>query len=334
MTQDKTQDIRLDDNTVISRRDAVMGLATVATGMALASDASAQATGQPRGAGQDKSPSSLVSSEWLEKHLDDPDLRIIEVGSGADNKAYGEGHVPGAQWVYWKAACWHPTNRDFVSPDAMARMFGRMGIGPRSTVVLYGNVPVQYGTYAFWAFTMAGHANLRFLDGGRKKWLQEKRPLAVNVPRFSPVDYPTPTGDGSMRVGRRNVREHLGQPQRLLIDYRSPEEYTGKRVIDYSFAFDHGAERFGRIPGAVHLPFTQLLNPDDSYKSPEQLRQVYAAARIAPEKYEDVVGYCRLSHRATMGWFALTHILGHRNVKIYDGSWTEWGSIVGYPIEL
>jgi thiosulfate/3-mercaptopyruvate sulfurtransferase len=136
-----------------------------------------------------------------------------------------------------------------------------------------------------------------------------------------------------MRVGRRNVRDRLGQPRRLLLDLRSPEEYSGERVSDYSFPVDYGAERTGRIPGAIHLYFKELLNEDDSFKSPDQLRRVFAAAGVTPEKFDDVVCYCRLSHRATIAWVALGHILGHGNIKIYDGSWTEWGSIVGYPIE-
>ena len=254
--------------------------------------------------------SSLVSTEWLQDHLADPDLRIVEVCSLRDDKVYHEGHIPGA----------------------MAKLFASMGIGPQSTVVLYGD-PVQYGSYAFWAFTMAGHKNLRLLDGGRRKWVNEKRPLSRNVPRFPAVAYPEPKGTSAMRVGRRDVRDHLGQPRRLLLDVRSPEEYTGKRVSEYSFAVDHGAERTGRIPGAVHLYFKELLNEDDSFKSPEQLRDVLAMAGVKPENFDDIVCYCRLSHRATIAWIALSEILGYPKAKIYDGSWTEWGSIVGYPIE-
>ena len=276
--------------------------------------------------------SPLVSTAWLEDHLADPDLRLIEVCNVRDDKTYREGHIPGAQWLFWKSSCWHETDRDFVTPAALAKLFGGLGIGPQSTVVLYGD-PVQYGSYAFWAFTMAGHANLKLLDGGRRKWVLEKRPLTQTVPRFPALAYPAPPPNASMRVGRDNVRDHLRQPQRLLIDLRSPEEYSGERVSEYSFKVDHGAERTGRIPGAVHLYFKELLNEDDSFKSPGELRQVLAAANVTPEKYDDVVCYCRLSHRATIGWIALGQILGHNNIKIYDGSWTEWGSIVGFPIE-
>ncbi|HMB48764.1 MAG TPA: sulfurtransferase [Afifellaceae bacterium] len=277
-------------------------------------------------------PSPLVTTEWLEEHLADPDLRIIEVCSLTDDRAYHEGHVPGAMWLNWKAACWQETDRDFITPDGLARLFGGLGIGPDSTVVLYGD-PVQYGSYAFWAFTMAGHADLRLLDGGRGKWLAEGRPLTQNVPRFAARDYPAPKGTASMRVGRRDVLENLDKPGRLLLDVRSPEEYTGKRVSEYSFPVDHGAERTGRIPGAAHLYFRELLNADDSFKTPDELRGVLASAGIKPEEYDEIVCYCRLSHRATIAWLALTDILGYPNARIYDGSWTEWGSIVGYPIE-
>ena len=175
---------------------------------------------------------------------------------------------------------------------------------------------------------------LKLLDGGRRKWVMEGRPLSQSVQRLPPVAYPPPpAGVTSMRVGRDEVRAHLREPKRLLLDLRSPEEYSGKRVADYSFKVDHGAERGGRIPGAVHLYFKDLLNEDDLFKSPVQIHGALTAAGVRPEKFDEIVCYCRLSHRATIGWLALGEILGLRNVKIYDGSWTEWGSIVGFPIE-
>jgi thiosulfate/3-mercaptopyruvate sulfurtransferase len=276
--------------------------------------------------------SPVVSADWLQEHLGDPDIRVLEICNVNEPASYCDGHVPGAAWLFWKTACWHESDRELVSPEAMAKLFGKLGIGPDTTVVLYGE-PVQYGTYAYWAFTMAGHKKLKVLDGGRKKWLAEKRPLSRTVPSVAPVDYPVPTPDASMRVGRDEVKAHLKHGHRLLLDVRSPEEYAGKRVAEYTAAFDHGAERTGRIPGARHFYFREVLNDDDSFKTPDEIRKALAAGGVAPEKFEDVVCYCRLSHRATLVWVALAGILGHDNIKIYDGSWTEWGSIVGFPVE-
>lgn len=214
----------------------------------------------------------------------------------------------------------------------MAKNFGALGIAPGDTLVLYGD-PVQYGTYAYWAFTMAGHRDIKVVDGSRKRWLAEGRQMTTEVVKRAPVAYPVPSGDSSMRVGRRNVRDKLKTPGRILLDVRSDEEYTGKRVIEYSSAFDHGAERFGRIPGAVNMYFRQIANDDDTYKPAADIQSALAKAGIPAGTKDEIVVYCRLSHRATFVWFAMTHILGMKNVKIYDGSWTEWGSIVGYPIE-
>jgi len=275
--------------------------------------------------------SPLVSPAWLQEHLEDPTVRIVEISSTPDKVRYREGHVSGALGFYWKDLCWHETDREFISPATLARRLGAVGVRPTDTVVLYGD-PVQYGTYAFWTFTMAGHPQLRLLDGTRTKWIQEGRPLVRDIPRFATADYPPQQGDASMRVGRDEVRAGLGQAGRLLLDVRSPEEYSGERVMEYPH-FDHGAERAGRIPGAVHLYYKSLLNGDDSYKAPSEIRSLLERVGAAPTKVAEIVCYCRLSHRATLVWVAMKHLLGYGNVKIYDGSWTEWGSIVGFPVE-
>ncbi len=277
-------------------------------------------------------PTPFVSAAWLADHIDDPHIRVVEIGSSTDDGDYRTGHIPGAIWLNWKAACWHDTDRQFVTPEAMAALFGRLGIGPDTILVLYGD-PIQYGSYAYWAFTMAGHRKIRLLDGGRNKWRAEGRVLSRDSRTSPAVSYPVPTADQSMRVGRRDVREHIGRPNRLLLDVRSPEEFSGERVIDHSAEFDHGAERGGHIPGARHLYFREFLEDDDTIKSAEEIRACFKGAGIDPENYDEVVCYCRLSHRATMAWLSLSQVLGHSNVRIYDGSWTEWGSIVGYPIE-
>jgi thiosulfate/3-mercaptopyruvate sulfurtransferase len=274
--------------------------------------------------------SALVSGEWLATRLDAPGVRVIEIASANDETAYRRGHIPGAVWWYWKAALWHDTDREFPTPEAMGRRLGLIGATPETTVVLYGDL-VQYGTYAFWVLSMCGHADVRILDGTKTRWVADGRPLSTETHRPAPVEYRPRSGEVSSRIGRDEVRAGLGRPDRLLLDARSPEEYRGERVMPLPF-FDHGAERTGRIPGAVHLYYRQLLNEDDTFKSPEELRSVLRTRGASPDG-GDIVVYCRLSHRATLVWFAMCHLLGYRNVRIYDGSWTEWGSIVGFPVE-
>ncbi len=275
--------------------------------------------------------SPMVDTAWLAEHLDDPGVRIIEVESDPEGKAYDEGHIPGAIRWFWKDLCWHDTDRQFVTPDELAKRLGAAGIGDKTTLVLYGD-PVQYGNYAFWALKMAGHADLRLLDGARGKWLADGREFTTDVPAYEPVGYTPGMPDQSMRLGREAVRERLGDPGRFLLDVRTPEEYSGERVMEYG-KFDHGAERGGRIPGARHLFFKELLNDDDTYRSADELSAKLREAGADPDDVDEIVVYCRLSHRATLAWTAMALILGWENVKIYDGSWTEWGSIVGFPVE-
>jgi thiosulfate/3-mercaptopyruvate sulfurtransferase len=274
--------------------------------------------------------SPLVSCSWLAERLGDPNVRVIEVSSAMEDTAYRAGHIPGAAWWHWKSALWHPTDREFVSSEAMAEQLAALGIEPDTTIVLYGR-PVQFGTYAFWVLTMCGHRDVRLLDGGITRWNIEGRPLSTEMPAFKPTRYAAMPSDMSCRIGRDEVRAGLGKQDRVLLDVRTPEEYSGERVTGPG-GFDHGAERAGRIPGAVHLFFRELLNEDDTFKDPQTLRSLLAATGIRDEK-QDTVVYCRLSHRASLAWFAMHCLLGHENVKVYDGSWTEWGSIVGFPVE-
>ena len=276
--------------------------------------------------------SPIISTEWLTDRLLEPSIKVIEVSAKKSEEAdYAESHIPGAINFWWKDLCWHETDRQFVTPEQLAQRLGEVGISDEDRLVLYGE-PVQYGTYAFWALTMAGHPNLLVLDGGRTKWLAEDQPITSSVPETEPVDYEVQAPKDWMRLGRDNIRDNLGKGRRLLLDMRSPEEYSGERVLEFG-QFDHGAERGGHIPGARHLFFKELINEDDTFKSADELKAKFDAAGVDPDKVDEIVCYCRLSHRATLAWTAMTFILGYEGVKIYDGSWTEWGSIVGFPVE-
>lgn len=274
--------------------------------------------------------SPLVSTAWLSEHLLDPSIRVIEVSREEVDPAYDKGHIPGAVWWQWKAALWHESDREFPAPEEMAARLGRIGVSPETTVVIYGD-PVQYGTYAFWVLTMCGHRRLKLLDGGRKGWLKEGRPTTREVLGLPPVDYSAGQGDSSSRIGRDEILEGLSRAGRFLLDVRTPAEYKGERVRGQDP--DHGAERAGRIPGAAHLFFRHLLNENDTFKPAEELTSILKEVGASPENVKEIVTYCRLSHRASLAWFVMRFLLGWPNVRVYDGSWTEWGSIVGVPVE-
>ena len=275
--------------------------------------------------------SPIVTTDWMESRILEPSVKVIEVSAEPTDDRYREEHIPGAIWFHWKNLCWHDTDRQFVTPEKLAERLGAVGISDEDTLVLCGD-PVQYGTYAFWALTMAGHPDIRIIDGAKVKWLAENRPVASTSKGTEPVDYEVQSKNEWMRLGRENVRDNLDNDGRFLLDVRSPEEYSGERVMELG-KFDHGAERGGRIPGAKHLFFKELLNDDDTFKSPEELTATLKGVGADSDKADEIVAYCRLSHRATLAWTAMTYILGWEGVKIYDGSWTEWGSIVGYPVE-
>jgi len=273
----------------------------------------------------------LVTTRWLAENIEDPDLRVIEISRDQEGDTYSKGHIPKAVFWFWKEKLWHTSDREFASPCEIARYLGDIGTTPRSKIVLYGD-PIQYGTYGLWVLTMAGLSNVSILDGGKTKWIAEGRSLSTLIPQYEPSDPIESRTNLSTRIGRDDVLKGLRESKRILVDARSPEEYMGERVSPPG-GFDHGAERLGRIPGARPLFFRDLLNEDDTFISPEKILEKIRPLGIKAGVSNDVVTYCRLSHRATLLWFALTHILNIPNVKVYDGSWTEWGSIVGFPVE-
>jgi len=275
---------------------------------------------------------ALVDPAWVAAHRDDPSVCLIDVaGLGQDDlQAYKAGHVPGAHPWKWKEMLWDSHMRDFPAPQEFARRLGAAGIGNDTTVVFYGE-GVQFGIYAWWVFRYCGHDKVCVLDGARYRWAGEGRRLVTDEPAPRPAKTYTPVARVErMRVLRDEMLRVLGQSRTLIVDARSPEEYRGERV-GAPPGPDVGAMRYGRIPGARHLYFNELLNSDTSFRSREELSAIVDARGVAPDK--DIIAYCRLSHRATVLYFTLTELLGLDNVRIYDGSWTEWGNLVGVPIE-
>lgn len=275
---------------------------------------------------------SLVTPAWLETHKDDPKVRLIEIaGMGQDQmQAYKAGHVPGATCWPWKEMLWDSHMRDFPSPEEFARRLGAAGIDNDTTVVFYGE-GVQFGIYAWWTFKYCGHNKVCVLDGGRDRWVKDGRPLVTDVPATAAsVMYRPVARNERMRIRRDEVLAALERSGQVILDGRSPEEYSGQRVGGPGGP-DTGALRYGRIPGAKHLFYSELMNADKSFKSADEIKRAVAERGAAPDK--DIIAYCRMSHRATVIYFALTELLGYRNVRLYDGSWTEWGNLVGVPVE-
>lgn len=271
----------------------------------------------------------MVSTDWIAENLDDPAIRIVEVGDLKDPDAYFAGHIPGSIHWPWEEALFHEDMRQFVTPETFAVLMSKSGVGPDTTVVFYSSL-CQYATFAFWVSHMRGHAKLKIMNGNRDLWIKESRPVTREIPAITPTRYPVRPVDESGRIGWKGVLDGLGNPERVLLDLRTPEEYYGERVSPVWFEVDHGAVRKGRIPGARHFYYMNLLHADETYRPLEELRATFENAGATPDK--EVVLYCRLSHRGTLGWFVARYLLGYPRVKVYDGSWTEWGSMFGMPI--
>ncbi len=273
-------------------------------------------------------PDKLVSTAWLAEHLRDASLRILE--SDEDVLLYDLGHIPGAQKIDWHADLNDAVERDYVTSARFQELLRARGIDETTPVILYGDKNNWWAAYALWVFELFGFTNVRLLDGGRAKWEAEGRPMVTEVPRFAPTAYVAkPRDDGRIRAFLPEVLAHQ-KAQGAMIDVRSAPEYTGERthMADYP---QEGTLRGGHIPGARSVPWARAAAADGSFKAAAELRAIYEGeAGLAPT--QDVVTYCRIGERSSHTWFVLTYLLGYRNVKNYDGSWTEWGNAVRTPI--
>jgi thiosulfate/3-mercaptopyruvate sulfurtransferase len=275
-------------------------------------------------------PEALVSTEWLAKHLGDPEIRIIE--SDEDVLLYDIGHVPGAFKVDWHADLNDALTRDYISHQQFTALLRRMDIDDKTTVIFYGDKNNWWATYAFWVFQLFGFKNARILDGGRMKWESEGRPMTTDAPPTPSQSGYTATArsDEQIRAFMADVREHV-EAKGCLIDVRSPDEYSGKKLHMPEYP-QEGAMRGGHIPGAKSVPWTRAANPDGTFKAADDLRAIYEREQgLMPG--DDVIAYCRIGERSSHTWFVLRYLLGYEKVRNYDGSWTEWGNAVRVPIE-
>ena len=275
-------------------------------------------------------PDVLVSTDWVAEHLDDPSIRLVE--SNEDPLVYPSGHIPGAVEVDWTRDLNDQVRRDYLGREGFEALARRIGITPDTTVVFYGDKNNWWACYAYWVFQLFGHTKAKVMDGGRLKWEKEERPVTRDVPSPAPSDYTAAERDDSqIRAFRDQVLSHV-EGELPLVDVRSPEEYAGTRLHmpDYP---NEGSLRGGHIPRARSVPWARAINPDDgTFKTAEELRAIYEGEHgLSPN--DDVVVYCRIGERSSHTWFVLSHLLGYGKVRNYDGSWTEWGNLVGVPIE-
>jgi thiosulfate/3-mercaptopyruvate sulfurtransferase len=272
-------------------------------------------------------PEVLVSTEWVAEHHRDPNVRLVEVD--VDTSAYDQGHIAGAVGWNWQSQLQDNIRRDLISKAELDRLLGQSGISNDTTLILYGDNNNWFAAYAFWQLKYYGHKDVRLMNGGRKKWIEEKRPLTTDVPSFTPKAYRATGPDESLRARKEEVYrliEKHGAGQ--LVDVRSVDEFTGKIIAPPGL--NETAQRAGHIPDAVNIPWAQAANEDGTFKSADQLKQLYQGKGVTGR--DQVIAYCRIGERSSHTWFVLKYLLGYHNVKNYDGSWTEWGNLVGAPI--
>ena len=273
-------------------------------------------------------PESLVSTDWVAEHGNNGNVRLVEVD--VDTSAYEQGHIAGAVGWNWQSQLQQPVRRDLASKEEIEQLLGGSGIGNDTTVILYGDNNNWFAAWAFWQLKYYGHADVRIMNGGRAKWEAEGRPLTTDVPSYSAVSYSASEGDESIRAYRDQVLTKVNAGSVALVDVRSPAEFSGELLAPANLP-QEGSQRGGHIPGASNIPWGQAVAEDGAFKSADDLRALYGGNGIDGSR--ETIAYCRIGERSSHTWFVLTQLLGMENVRNYDGSWTEWGSIVGAPIE-
>ncbi len=274
-------------------------------------------------------PESIVTTEWVAENLGDPNVRLVEVD--VDTEAYDQGHIAGAVGWNWTSQLNDELTRDILSSEQMGQLLGESGIGPDTTVVLYGDNNNWFATYAFWQMRMYGHSDLKIMDGGRQKWVDEGRELTTDATFVGTVSYDAPAPDLSIRATRDYVLSVASTSNNTgLVDVRAPDEYNGTLLAPANLP-QEGSQRGGHIPGAANIPWATAVAEDGTFKSVEELQGIYGGAGITGDG--ETIAYCRIGERSSHTWFVLSQILGYEKVRNYDGSWTEYGSIVGAPIE-
>lgn len=272
-------------------------------------------------------PEVLVSTDWVAAHSADPNVRVAEVD--VDTKAYDEGHVPGALGWAWNTQLCDTVQRDILSQEQLERLMSSSGIKPETTLVIYGDNNNWFAAWALWQAKIYGHPDVRLMNGGRKKWLAEGRELSREAPKIQPANYHAKPADLSLRAFLPQVQEASARRSAALVDVRSPQEFTGEILAPPGLP--ETCQRGGHVPGARNIPWGKACNDDGTFKSVDELRALYQAEGVDGTK--PVIAYCRIGERSSHTWFVLKYLLGFNNVINYDGSWTEWGNLVGAPVE-